>query len=204
MLIRESGHRSDAMSDDATIVFFDLIGSTSIAENISPIDFSTLLNTYHDTVTSFVEKCQGQITAFSGDGVMAVFTHLDAGADHAPYACRAAIEVVRGLRDINAKNETSGFPPLHMRIGINSGSVAEGEIGARDRFNFSVVGDVVNLASRLEQLGKTILPNETDMILVGETTQQLAKGQGLSFVDHGHHEIRGRESTEHVYQLIVD
>lgn len=204
MLIRESGHRSDAVSDDATIVFFDLIGSTSIAEKISPIEFSTLLNTYHDTVTSFVDKRQGQITAFSGDGVMAVFTLVDAGIDHAPFACRAAIEVVRGLRDINAKNEKSGMPPLHMRIGINSGSVAEGEIGARDRFNFSVVGDVVNLASRLEQLGKTILPNETDVILVGETTQQLAKGQDLSFVDYGHHEIRGRECHEHIYQLIID
>ncbi|HMB47053.1 MAG TPA: adenylate/guanylate cyclase domain-containing protein, partial [Afifellaceae bacterium] len=162
MMIRETGHRSEVVSDDATVVFFDLIGSTGIAENIPPLDFSALLNTYHDMVTKFVERRHGQIIAFSGDGVMAAFTRIDAGADHASFACHAAKETVLGFREINASNEKSGIPPLHMRIGINSGNVAEGEIGARDRFNFSVVGDVVNLASRLEQLGKTVLPDQTD------------------------------------------
>ena len=204
MMTRKTDHRSDLVSDDATVVFFDLIGSTGIAEKIPPIEFSTLLNNYYDTVTSFVEEHGGQIAAFSGDGVMAVFTQTDAGANHATIACRAAINVVRGFRDFNEENEKSGLPPLHLRIGLNSGSVAEGEIGARDRFNFSVVGDVVNLASRLEQLGKKILPGETDVILVGEATWQLADGQGLPFVDSGFHEIRGRERPEHAYQLLVD
>jgi adenylate cyclase len=155
-------------------------------------------------VTKFVERRHGQIIAFSGDGVMAAFTRIDAGADHASFACHAAKETVLGFREINASNEKSGIPALHMRIGINSGNVAEGEIGARDRFNFSVVGDVVNLASRLEQLGKTVLPGQTDAILVGETTRDMADGPGLKFIYRGSHEIRGRERNERVYQLLVD
>lgn len=204
MMTRETDHRSDVVSDEATVVFFDLIGSTDIADKITPIEFSTLLNNYYDTVTSFVEMQHGQITAFSGDGVMAVFTQIDAGADHAVSACKAVIKVIRGFRDFNAKSEKSGMPALHLRIGLNSGGVAEGEIGARDRFNFSVVGDVVNMASRLEQLGKTIFPGKPNVILVGEATRQLAEGQGLPFVDCGCHRIRGRANPEQVYQLLVD
>jgi adenylate cyclase len=204
MMRRGTDHRSDVVSDEATVAFFDLIGSTEIAEKIPPIEFSTLLNKYYDTVTSFVEMHDGQITAFSGDGVMAVFSQTDSGADHAANACKAAINVIHGFRDFNAENEKSGMPALHLRIGLNSGGVAEGEIGARDRFNFSVVGDVVNLASRLEQLGKTVFPGETDVIMVGEATWQLAERPGLPFADCGSHRIRGRANPERVYQLLVE
>ena len=191
------------LPDDATVVFFDLIGSTGIAEKIPPVDFSMLLNNYHDTVTEFVEKHRGLIISFSGDGVMAVYTQSDAGADHPVHACRSAINVVRGIRKINALNEDSGLPPLHLRVGVNSGSVAEGEIGAHDRFNFSVVGDVVHVASRLEQLGKTLFPDEKDVILVGGATHRLAKGQGLAFADCGFQQIRGRECPESVHRLLI-
>ena len=97
-----------------------------------------------------------------------------------------------------------GLPALHMRVGVNSGEVAEGEIGARDRFNFSVVGDGVNLAARLEQMGKTLFPGEPDVVLVGEATRDLAAGAGFGFRDCGEREIRGRERRERVFRLAVD
>ena len=84
---------------------------------------------------------------------------------------------------------------------MNSGEVAEGEIGARDRFNFSVVGDAVNLAARLEQMGKILFPGENDVALAGEATQAMAAGSGLAFVDCGLCEIRGRERKERVFRL---
>ncbi len=203
MLTKASDHRAEAVPDEATVVFFDLIGSTGIAEKIPPVDFSVLLNNYHNAVTEFVEKHRGLIISFSGDGVLAVYTQSDAGADHAVRACRSVISVVRGIRRINATNKDSGLPPLHLRIGVNSGSVAEGDIGAHDRFNFSVVGDVVNLASRLEQLGKTLYPDEKDVILVGGATHRLAKGQGFHFADCGFQQIRGRENPESTYRLLI-
>ena len=90
MLKKETDYRSSAVADEVTVMFFDLIGSTGIAEKLSPIEFSGLLNGYHDTVANATEKHRGQIVSFSGDGVMAVFTRLDAGPDHASRGCRAA------------------------------------------------------------------------------------------------------------------
>jgi class 3 adenylate cyclase len=135
---------------------------------------------------------------------MVVFTDSAAGQNHAVLACRSALSVVRGIADINAQNLKSGLPPLRMRIGLNSGSVAEGEIGARDRFNFSVVGDSVNLASRLERLGKTLFPGEADIILVGAATRQLVEDKDFAFIDCGIHSIPGRERPEQVYRLAIN
>jgi adenylate cyclase len=204
MLAKSTHHRDAAISHEATVVFFDLVGSSAIGEQLPPTDFSQLLNTYFDTVTAIVERHRGLVSGFFGDGIMAVFTESLRGRNHAELGCRAALEAVRGIASINAANAESGLPPLRMRMGLNSGSVAEGEIGARDRFNFSVVGDVVNLAARLERLGKTLLPDQAEVILVGRATRLMAAGGDLVFIDCGTHPIPGRERPEQVYRLVVD
>ncbi|MGE0237644.1 MAG: adenylate/guanylate cyclase domain-containing protein, partial [Parvibaculaceae bacterium] len=160
--------RSKAVSEDATVVFFDMIGSTKIAEKLTPLDFSVLLNSYHDTITRLVEEHGGFVNAYSGDGVMAAFTRSDAGPDHALRACQSSIGVVHEMRRLNAADADMSHPQRRLRVGINSGDVAAAEIGAATRFNFSIVGDTVNLGSRLEQMGKLLFPNEADIILVGE------------------------------------
>lgn len=195
--------RSKAVSDEATVVFFDLIGSTKIAETLKPTDYSVLLNSYHDTITRVVEAHGGFINAYSGDGIMAAFTRIDAGNDHARLACQSSIKVVHEMRRFNAANANKSIPPLRLRVGINSGTVAEAEIGAANRFNFSVVGDVVNLASRLEQLGKVLFANEADIILTGDRTRQLAGNHDLDFIECGLQQIRGREKAELVYRLPI-
>jgi adenylate cyclase len=203
MLNRASDERGPTISGEATVVFFDLIGSTKIGEKISPVAFSELLNTYHEKVTRAVSKYRGFVCAFSGDGVTALFTSEDAGPDHAVRACLSACLVVHELQVLNSANATKSLPPLATRMGINSGIVAEGEMGASDRFNFSVVGDAVNLAARLEQLGKTLFPGEKDIILVGSSTMQMAIDKGFSFLSCGPCEITGREGPESVYRLAV-
>lgn len=195
--------RSKAVSDEATVVFFDLIGSTKIAERLTALNYSVLLNSYHDAVTKVVEAHGGFINAYSGDGIMAAFTRKDAGGDHAARACQSSIEVVHALRRFNAESEDKSIPPLQLRVGINSGTVAEAEIGAANRFNFSVVGDVVNLASRLEQLSKVLFAGEADIILLGHRTRQWVGLGDLKFVDCGLQEIRGRALAERVHRLIV-
>jgi adenylate cyclase len=195
--------RSKAVSDEATVIFFDLIGSTKIAETLNPTDYSVLLNSYHDTITRVVEEHGGFVNAYSGDGVMAAFTRIDAGSDHALHACQSSIKVVHEMRRFNAANAGKSIPPLQLRVGINSGTVAEAEIGAANRFNFSVVGDVVNLASRLEQLGKVLFANEADIILAGHRTRQLAGSADIGFIECGLQEIRGRDKAELVYRLPI-
>jgi adenylate cyclase len=187
------------------VIFFDLIGSTAIAEKISAGAFNSLLNAYFDTVSDLVEEHRGLIAAFSGDGITAIFTETHSGKNHAVRACQAVIAVLRAIKTINADNSNKGLPPLHMRVGVNTGSVAEGEIGAHDRFNFSVVGDAVNLAARLEQMGKTLFPGENDIVLTGEKTHAMAEqARRVVFVDCGLHEIRGRERWERIYRLTFD
>jgi adenylate cyclase len=195
--------RAKAVSDEATVAFFDLIGSTKIAEKLTPLNYSVLLNSYHDTITQVVEAHGGFVNAYSGDGAMTAFTRVDAGEDHAKRACQASIKVVQEIRRFNAENEDKSIPPLQLRIGINSGTVAEADIGAATRFNFSVVGDVVNLASRLEQLSKVLFAGEADIILLGHRTRQLADSPDLRFANCGLQEIRGRDRAEMVHRLLI-
>lgn len=204
MLQRTTDRRGAAVEHDATVAFFDLIGSTALAEKVEPAAFNALLNAYFDMVAEVVGAHRGQITAFAGDGITALFADGGHDRDHAARACAAVAAIVAAMRGANAENAKAGLPALHMRVGLNSGRVAEGDIGARDRFNFSVVGDVVNLAARLEQMGKTLFPGENDVVLVGERTEAMAAAAGgFEFTDCGLCEIRGRERRERVYRLGV-
>jgi adenylate cyclase len=204
MLSQASDERDAPVPDEATVVFIDLIGSTAIAAKMPAVDFSRLLNSYHEIVSRAVARHRGFINAFSGDGVMVAFTAKDSGTEHAVQACRAALAVIRAMQEANTANENSGIPPLSMRMGMNSGPVAEGGIGGRDRFNFSVVGDVVNLAAHLEQLGKTLFPGEKNVILVGQATRKSVEGEGFNFVDCGLCAIAGHDSPEAVFRLTTE
>lgn len=204
MLAQASDQRDTPVSNEATIVFIDLIGSTAISAKMPAVDFSRLLNSYHEIVTRIVARHRGFITAFSGDGIMVAFTAKDSGAEHAVQACHAVIAVIRAMQEANIANENSGIPPLSMRIGVNSGMVAEGGIGGRDRFNFSMVGDVVNLAARLEQLGKALFPGEKNIILVGQATRKSVEGEGFNFLDCGLCMIPGLDSPEAVFRLTME
>jgi len=135
---------------------------------------------------------------------MVAYTKSETGTNHALAACKSAVSVVRSVHNIDVSNKDNPLSSLHMRIGINSGSIARAEIGAHDRFNFSLVGDVVNLASRLEQLGKLIFPEEKNVILVGHATMRAAAEGDLGFVDCGLQPIRGREHHENVYKISIE
>lgn len=204
MLAKSAIHRGEVVSNDATVIFFDLIESTTIGNNMNELDFGNLMNAYHDIVTQEVESHHGYVIAFAGDGVTAVFDSSNAGSNHALLACRSTIATIRKIRNLNLDNENCGVAPLNLRIGLNSGHMATGGIGGQERFNYAVVGDVVNLASRLEKLGKILFPNEKNVILVGSATRQMVKGQSLSLVDCGLHSTPGRQVSENVFRLLVD
>jgi adenylate cyclase len=205
MLARAVADRSaEGRFGEATVLFCDMIGSSRVGETLQPVEFGTLLNAFLEMVKSSVEKHRGAVLQFQGDGLIAAFTRADAGDDHAVQACRAATGAVRELRSMNHSNRDRGLPALHMRIGINTGHVVESEIGARDRFSVTLIGDAVNLGSRLEQMGKTLFPDETEVILVGQATYACASGRDIAFADCGNQQIRGHQASAHVYRILID
>ena len=200
---RVADPREASAKGDATVVFCDLIGSTSIGEQLPELTFSALLNQFFELTTHTIERHHGFVTAFTGDGLVALFRQLEAGTDHPVHACRAVLETVDAIGRMNLQNAARGLPPLAARFGLNSGQVAEGEIGSEGRFNFSVLGDVVNLGARLEQLGKVLFPGET-VILLGSSTRAHIEGKGFQIEDCGMQVIAGRKTGENVFRLLSE
>lgn len=203
-LARPSTDRGQVETSDATVVFFDIIGSTRIGEQLGTISFGNLMNDFHDAVSREVKKRGGYVTVFKGDGATVLFDIENAGPEHPILACRAAVATIQNIRRLNLENAKLGVPALGVRAGMSSGQMGAGSIGGEDRFNFDVVGDVVNIAARLEQLGKTLFPGRDDVILVALPTHQRVKAEGFSFDDCGLQPIPGRSSGEHVFRLLVD
>lgn len=136
---------------NATIMFADIRGFTSFSEKTAPEDVVHVLNDHFTMTTDIVLKYGGHIDKFIGDEVLAVFGALVEQEDHAARAVKAAVTLQNALK---SRNESLGAQdtPLHVGIGINSGELVSGNIGSKKRMEYTVIGDTVNLASRLTRL----------------------------------------------------
>ena len=137
---------------DVTILFADLRGFTSLSENLAPRDLLTLLNRYLDRMSAEIEREGGVIDKFIGDAIMALFGAPVAQGDAADRAVTAAVAMERALIALNLELAAEGRPPLGIGIGVNTARVVAGNIGSHRRLNYSVIGDGVNVASRLQSL----------------------------------------------------
>jgi adenylate cyclase len=137
-----------------TIFFSDIAGFTTIAEAL-PIDVLTpLLAEYFDVMTKIIQESRGTIDKFMGDGIMAFWgAPLDL-PDHASRACTAALQCNAVMSKFNQRRREKGKPEFLTRFGINTGTVIVGNIGTKDRMNYTVIGDAVNLTARLQEVGK--------------------------------------------------
>jgi adenylate cyclase len=155
--------RGGLVSDSAAVWFSDLRGFTAIGEESDPEALVATLNDYFDAVVPPIYALGGEVLKYIGDAVLAVFPHR--GFDSANAACRAALDAARGanalLEHINARRRDSGLAQLGHGIGLASGTYSYGNIGARERLDFTAVGPTVNLASRIEgltrELGHSVL-----------------------------------------------
>ncbi len=140
---------------EITILFSDLAGFTSLSETMEPEDLLALLNRYLDEMAEIVLAEGGTLDKYIGDAIMALYGAPTAFDDHALRCCRTALSMQRRLRDLNREWTEQGLPWLRMRIGINTGSPVVGNIGGEKRFDYTALGDAVNLAARLEPACKT-------------------------------------------------
>ena len=181
---------------EATILFTDIEGFTTLSERLSPERLISLLNEYFAVVSEPIVRRGGVINQFQGDAILATFNMPDRLPDHAREAVQAACEMQDALRQHRFGDELT----LRSRIGINSGRVVGGLVGTGDRLGFTVHGDEVNLAARLEQLNK----EHGTRILVSRRTADLAGREQFEFVPIGSTTVRGRQASVEIFSLSVE
>jgi adenylate cyclase len=181
---------------EATILFTDIEGFTTISEAMTPTELITTLNEYFAVVTQPIIEHGGVINQFQGDAILATFNIPEALPDHAARAVRAALAIQGALRN---RRFGGGFV-LQSRVGINSGEIVGGLVGTGDRLGYTVHGDDVNLAARLEQLNKDY---ET-RIIVSQRTRELAGPSAFAFEQLGTTNVRGRKTPVVIYTVRGD
>jgi class 3 adenylate cyclase len=178
---------------EATILFTDIAGFTTIAEYMAPHELVAALNDYLETVLAPIRAHGGVVNTFIGDGLFASFNMPLACEGHAAAAVRAAIDIQRA---VGSRTFGDQGVALDTRIGISTGNVIGGSVGAGQRLSFTLLGDTVNLAARLEELNKQY----GTRILVSESTRE-ACGDGCVFNSLGSVAVRGRGDVVAIFSI---
>jgi len=184
---------------EVSILFSDLRGFTTMSEHMAPADMATRLNEYFDAMTAAIFKHHGMINDFVGDAVMAVFGAPMPDAEHAWHAVQSALDMDAALTALNAKWKQAGLIELHMGIGIHTGRVFAGNIGGRERMKYTLIGDPVNVASRVEGLNKELA---TTMLVTEDTLA--AVGDRIHVRDRGPVAVKGRVEKVRVFEILTD
>lgn len=181
-----------------TVFFADLAGFTSLAEQISTDELVRYLERYFSVMSHEILSQQGTLDKFIGDAVMAFWGAPTANEHHAELACRAAIRCQQSMNELRKELKAEGAPDLHVRIGINTGDLIVGNIGTEKRLDYTVLGDTVNVAARLEGLNKIY---ETALLISADTwevVQDKVLARPLDRVA-----LRGKKSSALVYELVA-
>jgi adenylate cyclase len=176
---------------EVSVLFADISGFTSMSERMSPSAVALLLNDYLSRMTDVIFKYEGTLDKYIGDAIMAVFGAPLDMPDHAERAIRAALEMQERLGEWNAERKEG--PAFRVRIGINSGKAMAGEIGSVNKKEYTVLGDTVNIASRLES--SVAKPG---MVVVGESTYRMVEGR-FAFQPLGSFSLKGKEKEVLVF-----
>jgi class 3 adenylate cyclase len=193
ILRRQGEGARSGETGEATILFSDIAGFTTIAEYLTPAELVGALNDYLETVLAPIREHGGVVHTFIGDGLFASFNMPLACESHAVAAVRAALDIQRA---VGSRTFGDQGVALATRIGISSGPVIGGDIGAGKRMNFTLLGDTVNLAARLEELNKQY----GTRILVSRSTRD-ACGETFEFDSLGSVTVRGRSEAVAIFSI---
>jgi adenylate cyclase len=182
---------------EATVLFADLVGFTTLSEGMAPKEVIRLLNEYFSAMTHVILAHHGTLDTYIGDALMAHWGTPLPLEDHALLACQAALEMQRLSRVMEKDWRNLGFPHLQARMGVHSGPVVAGNVGSRERFNYTVMGDTVNLASRLEGVNKQY---GTEILLSEDAYRRVAGSFLVRELDQVR--VKGRAHTVTIYELL--
>jgi adenylate cyclase len=182
---------------DLSVLFSDIRGFTSISEKMTPEELVHLLNEYLTAMTNVVFKYEGLLDKYMGDAIMAVFGAPLDQPDHAVRACRTALGMMEELKRLQKKWAEEEKPVLNIGVGVNTGDMVVGNMGSEMRFDYTVMGDSVNLGSRLEGINKEYGTN----IIISEFTYKAAKDV-LFCRELDSVRVKGKKLPVSIYELI--
>jgi adenylate cyclase len=197
VLANPSGLELGGEEREITSFFSDVEGFTSISEKLSPHSLVRLMNIYLSEMTEIIMAAGGTLDKYEGDAIIAFWNAPLDDPDHALRACRAALACQKRTRELNPDFRKNFGQDIRMRIGLNTGPAVVGNFGSRRRFDYTAVGDTVNLASRLEGACKQY----RIFLLIGETTRERA-GDGIVVREADLVRVVGRVQPARIYELL--
>ncbi|HUB09197.1 MAG TPA: adenylate/guanylate cyclase domain-containing protein, partial [Myxococcales bacterium] len=183
---------------ELTVLFSDIRGFTTLSEHLPPEQLVHMLNDYLTPMTDVVFENGGTLDKYMGDAIMAFFGAPVDQPDHALRACRTATQMLEKLAELKARWAAEGLPPIDIGIGINSGPMVVGNMGSQSRFDYTVMGDAVNLGSRLEGTNKLY---GTNAIMSESTFAQVKESVVARELDSV--VVKGKEQPVRIYELIA-
>jgi adenylate cyclase len=182
-----------ALSKELTVMFCDMRGFTKLSETMDPLQLQELLNDVFSRLTDIIRANRGTIDKYMGDCVMAFWGAPVDLADHAALAVKASIEMANAVDALNAENQAKGLPEIGVGIGLNTGLMCVGDMGSVTRRSYTVIGDAVNLGSRLEGLSKTYGVT----LVVSAATRKLAAAFAWQELDRVR--VKGKQQAVSIY-----
>ena len=195
MMRDKSGDPGASREAELTVMFTDIIGFTAMSENLAPRQTAAMLNAHFELLNRCIEQTGGTLDKYIGDAVMAFWGAPETRHDHARRACDAALLMARAF-----EHDDSG---LRIKIAIHTGPLIVGNIGARARMNYTIIGDTVNTASRIEKLAGDLDAGARAIILLSEQTASQVKGR-FNLAPAGEFTVKGRKKPVTVYRLLDD
>ena len=184
---------------EVTVLFSDVRSFTTMCEALAPQEVLGILNRYFTRMSAIVEAHGGVVDKYVGDAIMALFGAPLANPDDADRAMKTALDMCEALDELNSQWQVRGRPAINVGIGINTDVVIAGNMGSQARLNYTVIGDGVNLASRLEGLTKT--PEYATRIIISSTTLAKAKGR-YQTRRLGEVAVKGKQKPTEIYALL--
>jgi adenylate cyclase len=181
---------------NATVLFADIVGFTSMSEKLEPAKVSELLNEYFSYYSSCARLHFGTVDKFLGDCIMIVFGATKEDPHHRYHAAGCALLMQELTRSVNNLRREQGLAEIHIRIGINSGDMLAGLLGTNDRMEYTVLGDAVNLASRLCNEARA-----NEIIIQDELHDQLASDFEVTATNNRTIKVRGKSNPVSIYNL---
>lgn len=185
---------------EVAVLFSDIVGFTSISEGMSASETAAFVNHHLSLLGAQITRYGGTIDKYVGDSIMAFWGAPDDLDNPAEAAARAALGMARAIHEDNLKRAASGAPPVRIRIGVHMGPLVVGDIGAPERVNYTVIGDTVNAASRLESLGKEI-DADAEVIVLASNEIAARLGSDIQRTSIGLHAVKGRTEPIEVVRL---